>query len=59
MLSLPDPGIWGERGKLTFRSGGTGCVFTPKNQEYASVSIARIFSVCLANKYLSYTTLSC
>ena len=36
---------FGERGKLTFGGGGNGegCVFTPKNQEYASISIPRIF----------------
>lgn len=36
-LSFQDPGIWGKGGKLTW-----GC-FTPKNQEYASISISHIF----------------
>ena len=46
-LSFQDPGIWGKGEIDLWGKGGVGsgegCVFTPKNQEYASISIPRIF----------------
>lgn len=58
-LSLQDAGIWGERGKLTFRSEGERVCLYTKNSRICKHFYSSHFSVCLVNKYLSYTTLSC